>query len=226
MTKFASFALQIAVMPLPWRMRRRILSLLLRFELDPESYIGFSMVGVKRCIMRAKSRIGNFNIIRNLDHLELGEDAGIGTFNNITGYPSSLKGSFSHVADRRCHLTMEAMSGLTSRHFVDCTCGVTVGRKTTVAGIRSTILTHSIDVRRNRQDAAPVEFGEACFIGTNVIVLPGVTISNYCVVAAGSVVNKSLEGSGTVYAGNPIQHKRTLDFEETEYFHRSVGNVD
>lgn len=175
--------------------------------------------------MEAKSRIGNFNFIRNLDILELGEDAGIGNFNNITGYPGARKGSFGHLKNRVCRLVLSPMSGITSRHYVDCTAGVTVGKRTTIAGIRSTILTHSIDVYLNRQDAKPIYIGEGCFIGTNVILLPGVQIADYCVVAAGSVVNKSLTTGGVVYAGNPAGLKLELDINSTKYFRRDKGNV-
>lgn len=222
----AKLTLQVALMVFPWSIRRVALKVLFGYRINRRARIGMSLLDVQVCRMAPNSRIGHFNMIRNLGLLELAEDAGIGTFNKIIGYPENLKASFSHVRNRRCHLSMGAMSGLTSRHHVDCTAGVTIGRRTTIAGIRSTILTHSIDVRENRQDAAPVEFGEGCFVGTNVIVLPGVKIPDHCVVGAGSVVNRSLPSSGAVYGGNPASERRSLHVDQVKYFHRSKGNVD
>lgn len=225
MTRLIRLFVQICLLILPWPLRRRCLQIGFGFELDRRSYIGFSLVEATSCVMKPESRIGNFNFIRNLDRLELAEDAGIGTFNNITGYPGKRSGSFDHLRGRECSLVLEAMSGVTSRHYVDCTAGVTIGKRSTVAGIRSTILTHSIDVRQSRQDAKPVLVGEGCFVGTNVIILPGVEIADQCVIAAGSVVNKPLIVSGAIYAGNPALLKRKLDVVTTQYFHRKKGNV-
>ncbi|MFG6589228.1 acyltransferase [Sulfitobacter sp. MOLA879] len=222
---FSGLALQFFLLVLPWRIRRRCLEIAFGFEIDPSAYIGRSFVSVRSCVMKPQSRIGNFNFIRNLDRLELAEDAGIGTFNTITGYPGTGKGSFEHLCDRKCELMLHPMSGITSRHFIDCTAGVTVGVRSTIAGIRSTILTHSIDVYRNRQDAKSVRIGNGCFIGTNTIILAGVEIPENCVIGGGSVVNKSLANCGAVYAGNPVEMKRSLDVAGTQYFHRARGNV-
>lgn len=48
----------------------------------------------------------------------------------------------------------------------------------------------------------PVEIGEDCWIGMNSIILKGVSIGAKTIVAAGSVVTKSVP-AGTVVAGNP-----------------------
>jgi acetyltransferase-like isoleucine patch superfamily enzyme len=50
----------------------------------------------------------------------------------------------------------------------------------------------------------PVSIGNDCWLGTNVVVCPGVIIGNSCVIGANSVVTKSLL-SGGVYAGAPAQ---------------------
>lgn len=221
----ARLCLQILFMLMPWTLRRRLLKITFGYDLHERSYIGYSLVDTNTCVMKEHSRIGHFNLIRNLDDLTLSEDAGIGTFNNVTGYPIGRKGSFGHLEDRQCRLFLGAMAGLTSRHFVDCTAGVYIGRRATVAGIRTTILTHSIDLQECRQDAAEVTIGNGCFIGTNVILLPGVKIAENCVLAAGTVAQRSLTNEGTLYAGNPAQEKRRLDVLETRYFHRSQGNV-
>jgi len=49
-----------------------------------------------------------------------------------------------------------------------------------------------------------IQIGDNCFIGFNTIILPGVVICNNCIIAAGSIVAKSISEPG-VYAGNPVK---------------------
>lgn len=67
----------------------------------------------------------------------------------------------------------------------------------------STILCH--DMSRNLQ--SDVFIGRNCFIGANSIILPGVTIGDEVVVAAGAVVTKNVP-SNTIVAGNPAKQIR------------------
>ncbi len=55
----------------------------------------------------------------------------------------------------------------------------------------------------------PVSIGDKCFLGCNVVVMPGVTLGANCVVGANSVVTKSF-ASGSVIAGAPAKLLRTL----------------
>ena len=57
---------------------------------------------------------------------------------------------------------------------------------------------------------APVAIGNDCWIGANAIILPGVTIGDCCVVAAGSVVTKDIP-SGVLVAGSPAVIKKHLN---------------
>ena len=56
---------------------------------------------------------------------------------------------------------------------------------------------------------APVIIGRDCWIGANSTLLPGVTVGEFSVVAAGSVVTKDVP-SGTMVAGNPAVVKKYL----------------
>ena len=51
-------------------------------------------------------------------------------------------------------------------------------------------------------DNSPVQIGDNVWIGERAIILKGVTIGDHCVIAAGSVVTKSIP-SGALVAGNP-----------------------
>lgn len=59
---------------------------------------------------------------------------------------------------------------------------------------------------------APVVVGNNCWIGANAIILPGVTIGDCVMVAAGSVVNKDIP-SNVLVAGSPAVIKKTLNID-------------
>lgn len=50
------------------------------------------------------------------------------------------------------------------------------------------------------------------FIGSHVTILPGVSITDNCVIGAGSIVNKDISNSG-VYAGNPAVKIKEFNLE-------------
>jgi acetyltransferase-like isoleucine patch superfamily enzyme len=50
----------------------------------------------------------------------------------------------------------------------------------------------------------PVSIGDKCFLGCNVVIMPGVELGDNCVVGANSVVTKSFE-AGSVVAGAPAK---------------------
>jgi acetyltransferase-like isoleucine patch superfamily enzyme len=59
----------------------------------------------------------------------------------------------------------------------------------------------------------PVILKKGCWIGANVVILPGVTIGENSVVGAGSVVTKSIP-SGVVAAGNPARVIKSIGKNE------------
>ena len=57
--------------------------------------------------------------------------------------------------------------------------------------------------------AKPVQIGNDCWLGANVVVCPGVTIGDNSVIGAGSVVTRSVPANSFA-AGNPCRVIRTL----------------
>lgn len=76
-------------------------------------------------------------------------------------------------------------------------------------------LNHGLDMKtRNTTYASPVTIGKNVWIGSGATILPGVTIGDRAVVAAGAVVTKDVP-EGTVVAGVPAKVVKTIE-EESE----------
>lgn len=89
---------------------------------------------------------------------------------------------------------------------------VSIGSRTLFGpGVQLYTATHPMDSgeRKKVEFSKPVTIGSDCWLGGNVIVCPGVTIGDRCVIAAGSVVTKDIP-SDSFAAGNPAVVKRTI----------------
>ena len=106
-------------------------------------------------------------------------------------------------------------------HDVLLEVGCEIGDDTTITG-GTIVLTHDAvpatflpvlnkgDVFNRRCRREKVNIGKQCFIGARCVILPGVTIGDRCVVAAGSIVTKDVP-SGNVVAGNPARIICSID---------------
>lgn len=71
---------------------------------------------------------------------------------------------------------------------------------------------HPMDYLKRREEkewAYPITIGEDCWLGGGVIVCPGVTIGNRCIIAAGSMVTKDIPDD-SMAAGSPAVVKKKL----------------
>src|SRR5258708_5960554 len=184
--------IQVACFGLPWAIRRPILAWSHGYAIDRTARIGFSVILADAAILEAKSFVGHFNYIGRLEQLTLREGAQIGRYNWITGL-SKLQNSpfFKGKLSRKSELTLGRGSNIVNWHLVDCTDAVIFGEFSGLAGSRSQIVTHGIDIMRMKQTCAPVMVGSNSMLATGVIVMKGVTISSQCIVRAGSGVDKS-----------------------------------
>ncbi len=213
------------IAPLPWFLKRPLLQSLLGYRLHPTARIGLSLIAAEQVELGEGARIGNLNVVKGLQRLELGPHAIIAQLNWITGFPTGPSKHFAHQPERKPELILGAHSAVTNRHLIDCTNRVTIGHHTTVAGFRSQIMTHSIDLAAGRQHSQPVDIGAYCFVGTGCIVLPGAKLPDYCVLGAGAVLPHPVEETYTLYAGVPAQPVKKLN-KDDRYFTRAVGFVE
>ncbi len=208
----------------PWKIRRHLLQRLFGYELHPSSWIGWAWVFPKQLVMAQGARIGHLTVCKGLDRLSLGESASIGRLNWITAYPTAATGHFAHLRGRQPALDLAEHAAMTNRHIVDCTEHVAIGRFATVAGFRSQILTHSIDLALSRQHAKPVIIGDYCFVGTACTILGGASLPHHSVLGANALLNKAFTQPFQLYAGVPAVPVAPLD-AEMKYFSRPAGFV-
>ncbi len=72
--------------------------------------------------------------------------------------------------------------------------------------------------------AKPVQIGNHCWLGANVVVCPGVTIGDGCVIGAGSVVTRDIPPMSFA-AGNPCKVIRPLTEQDSmKYRPEILGN--
>lgn len=194
---------------------------LLGHVVDPTAVIGPCLiVDVGQLRLGPHARLGTGTVVRSLHVLDIDAHAGLGQWNWVTAVPA-----YRHAerADERCGtLRLAEHAAVTSRHYLDCSGGIRIGAFTTVAGVRSTLFTHGIDVATNTQVPHPITIGDHCLIGSDTKFVPGCSVPDRCLVAMGSVIKGALERPDHLYAGNPASPRRPID---GDYFTRAHGYV-
>lgn len=210
---------------LPWKLKRLILNRFYKYNLHPKAKIGFSYVFPKHLVMDEGATIGHLNVAIHLDLLQMGRKSSIARGNWITGFPTGISSKhFAHQNDRKSELIIGNESAITKNHHIDCTNRIVIGDYVTIAGYRSQLLTHSIDVYEGRQSSKPIFIGNYSFVSTGVIVLGGGELPAYSVLAAGSVLNKCWQEEYMLYGGVPTKPIKNLPHEAV-YFTRQEGYV-
>ena len=217
--------LKVTIVPLPWLLKRPLLQRLFGFQLAPSAHIGLAWVYPRQLRMAEGSRIADLSVVVNLDSLVLGERASIGRSNWITGFPSAPASlHFAHQPCRRSKLLLGAHAAITKNHHIDATNLITIGPFSTIAGYRSQLLSHSIDLQHNRQHSNPITIGSYCFVGSNCVILGGSILPDNSVLGALSLLNKPFSEPWKIYAGQPARLIKPID-QTASYFNRPVGFV-
>src|SRR3954447_26592274 len=104
-------------------------------------------------------------------------------------------------------------SWINHRCYFDSRAEIVIGERCAI-GMEAMLCTstHAVGDAHRRAGAyetAPITVGDGVWIGTRAMILPGVTIADSCIVAAGAVVTGDLDAHG-VYAGVPARRIRDL----------------
>ena len=209
---------------LPSRLKVQVARWMFGWEIDNTAHLGRSIILVGHLSMGPGSSIGSFNVIKGLEELRLAEGASILNRNHVTGIPLSLN-AFTHSPNRQPSLLMGKHSLLTLAHNLACSDLVEIGEYSSVAGYGTAIMTHSLDLVRDRFITEPVKIGEHCAVMSGCTLLSGARIPPRCIIAAGSVVTMKLGQELTLYRGNPAERVRSLP-PTLGFFHRGEGGRD
>lgn len=107
---------------------------------------------------------------------------------------------------------------------------ISIGNNTTIGG-EVEFVTHDNSISKVIPGTSDlfgkIYIGENCFIGARSVILYGVTIADNVIVAAGSVVTKSINESNVIVAGNPAKVISTWDkfAEKSKDYAWSLGKV-
>lgn len=84
---------------------------------------------------------------------------------------------------------------------------------------------HELRKEKVTEYALPVTVGSHSWIGGDVVITPGVTIGENCVIGAGSVVTKDIPDN-SIAVGNPCKVIRQINDKDREYINSLILNDD
>ncbi|MFY7965489.1 MAG: acyltransferase [Chitinophagaceae bacterium] len=103
--------------------------------------------------------------------------------------------------------------------------GITFGKNTLVAP-NVIIVSANHDLFDNRKSILqPVKVGNYCWIGAGAKIMPGVTLGDFTIVAAGTVVTKSFETGYCVVGGIPAKKIKDLDKNNCIHYDNEIDYI-
>lgn len=143
--------------------------------------------------------LGNVRNIRVGDHVSLGKR---GWF-------------YIPLNNRKATIQIGSRTAIGNDFVITANAGIEIGNDCLLS-YRVTVMDHShvtgrdaAPVSSGLTEGRPVTIGDKCFLGCNVVIMPGVQLGENCVVGANSVVTRSFE-AGSVIAGAPAKLLRNL----------------
>jgi acetyltransferase-like isoleucine patch superfamily enzyme len=211
--------IQLVLFPLPWRYRRWVLRRAFGYRIARSAHIGYSLVLAGSVELADGASIGHLTILRGMDYVSLAQHASIGPLNRI--YAIQRGRGFFEQTPRRAELILERGATITSRHVVDCSAAVHLGRQALVAGYHSQILTHSVNLSTGRQGVRPISIEEGCLVGSSCIILGGSRLPHHSALVAGSTLRHSYTTPYRIYAGVVAIDVGAIE-ETAGFFHRPL----
>jgi carbonic anhydrase/acetyltransferase-like protein (isoleucine patch superfamily) len=216
---------------LPNALKRKLYRLLFGYELDPGVRIGISLIDAQTVKLGSGTVIGHFNLITRVGSLVTGRCARVGRLNILRGGERVSLGDYAEVMrlnvlnaipDHDCTTAPESVlevgtgTVVTSGHRIDFTDKVTLGKNVIVGGRNSSLWTH------NRQETAPIEIGDFCYLGSEVRLAPGAKLPDECILGIGSVLTGEIKEPRSLVAGVPARVVRPLEQKDLARIRRKT----
>lgn len=216
---------------LPNALKRLLYRVAFGYRVGPDVRIGIALLDARSLDLAEGTRIGHFNVITRVGRLETGRNARIGTLNVIRGGERVSLGDYAEVirlnalnaipdhdctTEPRSVLEVGAGAVITSGHRIDFTDRVTLGKNVIVGGRNSSLWTH------NRQETAPIEIGDFCYLGSEVRLAPGAKLPDECILGLGSVLTGEIEEPRSLVAGVPAKVVRPLNEKDLSRIRRKT----
>jgi acetyltransferase-like isoleucine patch superfamily enzyme len=216
---------------LPNFAKRGLYRLFFGYDIRPGARIGFVLLDADHVVLGSGSRIGHFNVITRVGRFEARSHARIGRLNVIRGGERVVLGDYSGImrlnvlnaipdhdctTEPRSVLEVGAGAVITSGHRIDFTDRVTLGRNVIVGGRNSSLWTH------NRQETAPIEIGDFCYLGSEVRLAPGAKLPDECILGMGAVLTGEIQEPRSLVAGVPARVVRPLEEKDLARIRRKT----
>lgn len=157
-----------------------------------------------------KQRVIAKDLCFDLDHLRPSDkEKRLEVIEKLLGYlPKDLELISPFMCDYGNRINLGKNVFINSNCYLMDGGGITIGDNVFIGpscGLYTAV--HPLDFEsRNKglEKALPITIGNNVWLGGNVVILPGVTIGDGCVIGAGSVVTKDIEAD-SVACGNPCK---------------------
>ncbi len=201
------------------RFKNRVLNRL-GHQIHATARIGICWVeSVERFELAEGVQIGNFNAFRFLRLVQIGRGSRIVMFNWILGGSGFEPDAVDHGSLRTLRMGDDAH--IISMHYLDCGGGLIMADSTWFTGIRSTVLTHAFDPVNGGLILEPVTLERAAAVSTNCTLLPGVTIGEGALLAAGSTAwTRQQVAAAHLHGGVPARRLTPITIEPSLYERR------
>jgi len=154
---------------------------------------------------------GPLNIIRGGERVRVGDYGSVLRLNTLNAIPD-------HDCTTQPKSVLEIGAGavITSGHRIDFTDRVKLGKNVIVGGRNSSLWTH------NRQETAPIEIGDFCYLGSEVRLAPGAKLPDECILGMGAVLTGEIQESRSLVAGVPAKVIRPLEEKDLARIRRKT----
>lgn len=216
---------------LPGFLKRPLYRGLFGYRIGRGVRIGLAILDAREVELGDGTEIGHFTLVTRVGHLVTGRRVRVGPLNIIRGgervqlddYAEVMRlNVLNAIPDHDCttrpvsRLQIGKGAVVVSGHRIDFTDQVTIGRNVIVGGRNSSLWTH------NRQQTAPIEIGDFCYLGSEVRLAPGARLAERSILGLGSVLTGSIDTPGSLVGGVPAKVIRPLTPEDDALIHRKA----